>query len=135
MVLMYLQNCVLFLLQEDSIQIESTIRERILTKIKTAMGAKSEYTPTVLKRAVTQLFNEIQTLDGISDNLVSKDELKVLLQKMNIFFSKSRFEAAFKLIDIDMSGTITLTEFINFIFPDEAREVSYYNIIFSSLLA
>jgi Ca2+-binding EF-hand superfamily protein len=83
-----------------------------------------------MKRAVTQLFNEIQTLDGISDNLVSKDELKVLLQKMNIFFSKSRFEAAFKLIDIDMSGTITLTEFIDFIFPDEAREVSYYFLLY-----
>ena len=72
---------------------------------------------------MTQLFTEIQNLDGISDDLVSKDELKVLLQKLNIFFSKSKFDRAFELIDVDMSGTITLSEFVDFIFPDAARKV------------
>ena len=83
----------------------------------------------MMQKAVGQLFAEIQNLDGISDNLVSKEELKVLLQRLNIFFSKSKFDRAFEIIDVDMSGTITLSEFVDFIFPDAAREV--LNEIFS----
>ena len=72
---------------------------------------------------MTQLFSEIQKLDGIDDNLVSRDELKVLLQKINLYLSKRKFDAIFQLIDVDMSDTITLSEFIDFIFPDSALEV------------
>jgi hypothetical protein len=108
--------------QEEDNEIEQTIREKLLQKVKHAVGAENVTNMPRLKKAVNQLFSEMQNLDGISDNLVSKDELKVLLQKLNIFFSKSKFDRAFEIIDIDMSGTITLSEFIDFIFPDDARE-------------
>lgn len=127
--------------QEEDKEIESTIRDKILRKVKQVVGAKDgtnisrlkviviclvltlEFICIVLQKAVGQLFTEIQNLDGISDNLVSKEELKVLLQRLNIFFSKNKFDRAFEIIDVDMSGTITLSEFVDFIFPDAAREV------------
>ena len=83
----------------------------------------------MLQKAVIQLFTEIQNLDGISDDLVSIDELRVLLQKLNIYFSKSKFDRAFEIIDVDMSGTITLSEFVDFMFPESARKVSIFDLV------
>lgn len=108
--------------QEEDKEIEKTIRDKILNKLKQAVGVEHVTNTSRLKKAVHQLFNEIQKLDGISDNLVSKEELRVLLQKMNIFFSKSKFDRAFEIFDTDFSQTITLAEFVDFIFPDPARE-------------
>ena len=73
--------------------------------------------------ALLHLFNDIQSLDGEEDGFISRDELRVLLQRLNIHFSKRRFDDAFSLIDSDVNGYITLMEFHAFIFPSNATEV------------
>lgn len=79
------------------------------------------------------MFNELQSLDGFSDNLISKDELRTLLQKCNIFFSNDKLDAAFALMDTDQSGEISLSEFNDFIFPQQALEVRDFNCTMSLL--
>lgn len=63
-----------------------------------------------------QLFWEIQSLDGSNDGYISKSELRLLLQRLNIHFSAKKFEDAFNLFDLDMDGKITLMEFHEFVF-------------------
>ena len=70
-----------------------------------------------------QLFNEIQKLDGEEDGYISRNELRVLLMRLNIHFTAKKFEDAFALFDADVDGLINLKEFHAFIFPSTAKEV------------
>lgn len=76
-----------------------------------------------------QLFNEIQSLDGEADGYISPNELRVLLQRLNIHFTAKRFEDAFSLFDTNADGKINLMEFHAFIFPSDATEVLHTGVM------
>lgn len=78
------------------------------------------------KTALLQLFNEIQSLDGLDDGMISPNELKHLLRRLNIHFSNKSFEDAFAIIDTNCDGFVSLMEFHAFIFPKEAAVVSIH---------
>jgi Ca2+-binding EF-hand superfamily protein len=64
-----------------------------------------------------RLFLEIQRLDGMDDGFISKRELKLLLERLNIYFSARKFNDAFALFDNNYDGHIGLREFYDFIYP------------------
>lgn len=104
--------------KEEIENIAKLLREKLLNKITNAASGDQEGAEV----ALLQLFNEIQSLDGEADGYISPSELRVLLQRLNIHFTKKRFDDAFSVMDTSADGYITLMEFHAFIFPSDASE-------------
>ena len=104
---------------EEKMELARRLRRKLATKLQNAVGAKYKDT----KLAILQLFREIKSLDGDSEGYITKSELRLLLQKLNIHFSQRRFDEAFQLFDANVNGRIELTELYDFIFPESANQV------------
>ena len=114
---------------EELQNIENLLREKLTNKIK---HSTEQFNQTA-EIALLQLFDEIQGMDGNDDGYITKHEFRILLNRLNIYFTKRRFDDAFGMIDTQVDGMITLTEFHAFIFPSDAMKVSY-SLLFTIMI-
>eukprot|EP00931_Biecheleriopsis_adriatica_P101421 TRINITY_DN76561_c0_g1_i1.p1 TRINITY_DN76561_c0_g1~~TRINITY_DN76561_c0_g1_i1.p1 ORF type:complete len:839 (-),score=92.41 TRINITY_DN76561_c0_g1_i1:52-2568(-) len=67
---------------------------------------------------VIKLFSEI---DADEDGMVTQAELEAAVDYLNLGFSKRTCRQLFKHLDIDGTGQISCTEFMDFMYPDRIR--------------
>lgn len=103
---------------EEKMELERKLRKKLVSKLQNAVGEKFKET----KVAVLLLFGEIKSLSDNCDGYISKKELRLLLQKLDIHFSERRFNETFRLFDANVDGSIGLSELYNFIYPEKANK-------------
>ena len=105
--------------EEESRNIATTVRRKLVNKLINSVAANGG----TMMEACANLFSEIQRFDNVNDGYINRTEFKLLLLRLDIYFSARKVDDAFAQFDKDANGSINSKEFSDFIFEMGVFEV------------
>ena len=73
----------------------------------------------VTEQSIREMKNIFYSYDKNGNGVLSKSELQRFFRSMNTYFSRNELDVAMHIIDENNDGTVTFSEFIQFMLEDE----------------